>query len=55
MEICIYKNAIRKFTDYVYCVPPKPDHDTTNDNNKVPMRDSVIDDSRRANTTVCEM
>ena len=54
MEICIYKNAIQKFTDYVYCVPLKPD--TTNDNNKVPMRDSVIDDSRtRANTTVCEM
>ena len=51
MKICLYKNAIRKFTNY--CVPPKPD--TTNDNNKVPMRDSVINDSRRANTTVCEI
>ena len=51
MEIFLCKSTIKKFTDY--CVPPKPD--TTNDNNKVPMRESVIDDSRRANTTVCEM
>ena len=54
MEIFLYKKAIMKIT--TYCVPPKPD--TTHDNNEVPMRDivdSVIDDSRRVNATICEM
>ena len=54
MEIYLYKKTIKKITKY--CVPPKPD--TTNDNNEVPMRDfvdSVIDDSRRVNATICEM
>jgi len=54
MEIFLYKKAIMKIT--TYCVPPKPN--TTHDNNEVPMRDivdSVIDDSRRVNATICEM
>ena len=54
MELCIYKNTIKKLT--TYCVLPKPD--TTNHKNEVPMKDlvdSVIDDSRRVNATVCEM
>ena len=54
MEIYLYKKTIKKITKY--CVPPKPD--TTNDNNEVPMRDfvdSIIDDSRRVNATICEM
>ena len=54
IEVYLYKSKIKKIT--TYCVPPKSD--TTNDNNEVPMRDfvdSVIDDSRRVNATVCEM
>ena len=54
MEIYLYKKTIKKITKY--CVPPKPD--TTNSNNEVPMRDfvdSVIDDSKRVNATICEM
>ena len=54
MEIYLYKRTIKKITKY--CVPTKPD--TTNDNNEVPMRDfveSVIDDNRRMNATICEM
>ena len=54
MEIYLYRRTVKKITKY--CVPPKPD--TTNDNNEVPMRDfvdSVIDDSRRVNATICEM
>ena len=54
MEIYLHKNKIKKIV--TYCVPPKPD--TTNNNNDVPIRDSVdsvIDDSRRVNATVCEM
>ena len=54
MEIFLYKNTIKKVTKY--CSPPKPD--TTNDNNEVPMRDfvdSIIDDSKRVNATICEM
>ncbi|XP_065895736.1 uncharacterized protein [Dysidea avara] len=55
MEIYLYKNTIKKITEY--CVPPKPD--TTNDNNNVPMRhldsiDSKIDDSRRVEVTLCK-
>ncbi|XP_065890261.1 uncharacterized protein [Dysidea avara] len=55
IEIYLYKRTIKKITKY--CVPPKPD--TTNDNNEIPMReefvDSVIDDSRRVNATICEI
>ena len=54
MEIYLHKNKIKKIV--TYCVPPKAD--TTNNNNDVPIRDSVdsvIDDSRRVNATVCEM
>ena len=54
LEIYLYKNAIKKITTCF--VLPKPD--TTHDNNEVPMRDfvdSIIDDSRRVNATVCEM
>ena len=55
MELYLYKNAIKKIT--TYCKPPKPD---TNHviNNDVPMRDfidTVIDDSKRVNATVCTM
>ena len=54
MEIYLSKNRIKKIT--TYCVPPKLD--TTTDNNEIPMRDfvdSVIDDSRRVNATICTM
>ena len=54
MEIYLSKRRIKKIA--TYCVPPKPD--TTNDSNEVPMRDfvdSVIDDSRRVNATICTM
>jgi len=54
MEIYLYKKSIKKIA--TYCVPPKPE--TTNDNNEAPMRhfvDSVIDDSRRVNATICTM
>ncbi|XP_065895117.1 uncharacterized protein [Dysidea avara] len=54
MEIYLYKRKIKKIANCF--VPPK--HDTTNDNNEVPMRDfvdSIIDDSRRVNTTICEI
>ncbi|XP_065894020.1 uncharacterized protein [Dysidea avara] len=55
MEIYLYKKTIKKITKY--CVPSKPD--TTNDNNEIPMReefvDSVIDDSKRVNATICEI
>ncbi|XP_065894245.1 uncharacterized protein [Dysidea avara] len=54
MEIYLYKKTIKKITKY--CVPPKPD--TTNDHNEVPLRDfvdSVIDDSKRVNATICEI
>jgi len=56
MELYIYKNEIRKMT--TYCVTRK--QNTTNDKDEVPVRnlefvDSVIDDSRRVNVTICEM
>ena len=54
MEIYLYKRTIKKIANC--CVPPK--HDSTNDNNEVPMKDfvdSIIDDSRRVNATNCEM
>ena len=54
MEIFLYRRKIKNITKY--CLPPKTD--TTNGNNKVPMKefvDSVIDDSRRVNATICEM
>jgi len=54
MEIYLYKKTIKNTTKY--CSLPRPD--TTNDNNEVPMKDfveSVIDDSSRVNTTICEM
>ena len=54
LELYLYKNAFKKVA--TCCVLPKPD--TTHVTNEVPMRDfidSVIDDSRRVNATVCEM
>ncbi|XP_065890185.1 uncharacterized protein [Dysidea avara] len=55
MEIYLYKKTIKKITKY--CVPPKPD--IADDNDEIPMReefvDSVIDDSRRVNATICEI
>jgi len=54
MEVYLYKSKIKKIT--AYFAPPKPN--TTHVSNEVPMRDfvdSVIDDSRRVNATVCEM
>jgi len=54
MEMYLYKNEIRKITNY--CITPKLD--TTNVNSEVAMRDcvdSVIDDSRRVNASVSEM
>ena len=54
MEIYLYKNEIRKITKY--CVPPKPD--TNSVNNEVPLTDfvdSVTGDRRRVNVTVSEM
>ena len=54
MEMHVYRNTIKKISKYF--VPQKPD--ATNDNNEIPMRDfvdSVIDDSRRRNATICEM
>jgi len=54
MEFFRYKNEIKKIIKY--CVSPK--QDATNDNSDLPMRDfvdSVIDDSRRVNATICEM
>ena len=54
MELYLYTKSIKKIA--ASCVPPKPD--TTNGNNEVPIRDfvdSVIDDSRRVNATVCTM
>ena len=54
MEIYLSKKRIKKIT--TCCVLPKPD--TTIDRNEVPMRDfvdSVIDDNRRVNATICTM
>jgi len=51
MEIFLYRRKIKNITKY--CSPLKTD--TTNDNNKVSMKefvDSVIDDSRRVNATI---
>ena len=51
MEIYLYRNAIKKVI--TYSVKPKPDTET-----EIPMRDyidSIIDDSRRTNATICEM
>jgi len=55
MEIFLYKKAIKKITKH--CLPLDPNN-CTDDNKGVPMRsfvDSVIDDDRRVNATVCEM
>ena len=54
MEVYLYKSKIKKITTYF--VPAKPD--TTHVNNEVPMGnfvDSVIDDTRRVNATICAM
>ena len=54
MKLYLYKNTIKKITTYFVLPKPAP----TNDNNEVPMRDfvdSIIDDSRRVNATICEM
>jgi len=55
MEISLYKNAIKKIAKC--CLSYKPD-DFTSDNKEKPIRsfvDSVIDDTRRVNATICEM
>ena len=54
IELYLYKSVIKKIT--TQCASFKPDN--RNENNEVPMGDfvdSVIDDSRRVNATICEM
>ena len=54
IEIFIYRKLIKKIT--MYCKPPRPDsNDDSNEMCMTEFVDSVVDDSRRMNATICEM